>query len=638
MKFIRLLLVLGLATLGACTSSYTSKDESGSRAEAQASQGILESAPAPIVSRQNLRDHVNWLADDEREGRMTGTKSLEESARWLAEHFSSFGLEPMGDNGTFFQAFEATVGIAANVGNALDIDGWQKDNALGVDEDFAPFGFSENGTVEGEIVFAGYGITDESSGYDDYEGLDVEGKIVLVLRHEPQQKDPDSVFNGTSWSHHAIFRNKARNARDHGAAGIMIFTGPLSDEYEEDVLVPLSGEQGVGKSGIVAVHISKEVGERLFDEVDQDVKQWMHDVDKDLKPRSFTFSSKYQAKIEVELKKDTRETENVVALLPGTDPDGEVVVLGAHYDHLGRGDFGSLSPSRRGEIHNGADDNASGTAALVELARVFSLNPPKRNLVFVAFSGEELGLLGSEHFVSEPPVELDQIQAMLNMDMIGRPQNNTLTIGGTGTSPAFDGMIDDARDLTYLKISTSESGFGASDHTSFYAKDIPVLFFFSGLHGDYHRPSDDPHTIDHDGHLAATTLVYAMAEDLANREHRVEFAKAEVDQDNNPHTASSSSSGSSGGGGYGPYLGTIPEFGDREEPGVALSGVRSGSPAEKGGIQGGDVVIRFAGRDIGDLYDYTYALRDHKPGDTVEIVVLRDGKEVPLTVTLGHRE
>jgi aminopeptidase YwaD len=332
----------------------------------------------------------------------------------------------------------------------------------------------------------------------------------------------------------------------------------------------------------------------------------------------------------VSVAKDRRPTANVVGILPGTDPDAGAVILGAHYDHLGRGNSSSLAPDQIGEIHNGADDNASGTAALMELARVFgATGPARRTLVFAAFSGEELGLLGSSYMASHPPVPLETVQAMVNMDMVGRPRDGKITVGGIATSPEFKDLIARASEGSPLTVGTSKSGYGASDHTSFYVKNVPVLFFFSGLHSDYHKPSDDWWKIDKEGLAEVTKVVYATVTDLANRDDRIEFAKAAEDSAG-PH-------GRGGGGGYGPYLGTIPDFGDYEG-GVKLAGIKTGSPAEKAGMKAGDMVIRFAGKKIGDLYAYTYALRDQKPGDTVEIVVLRDGKEVTVHATLESRD
>ena len=593
----------------------------------------VSQAPGELmISADSLMAHVKWLADDARQGRGTGTPAEREAAAWLARKFEARDLEPAGDDGTYFQDFQATVGVLLAGDNRLSLNG----RDLQVEEDYIPFGFTDNGSiVDSSPVFVGYGITDDDSGYDDYAGIDVEGKTVIMLRHEPQIDDPHSVFAGDAFSGHATFRSKAENARNHGASAMILITGPESPEYEEDELVYLSGSEGTGGSGVLAVHVKHDLVEPMLQKNGIDLKEWVKAVDASLEPDSKVLDA--VVKLSVQVEKDRRTARNVVARLPGRNSDAGTLVIGAHYDHLGLGKHSSLAPDRRGHVHNGADDNASGTAALLELARVFQITGPvERDLVFVAFSGEELGLLGSAHYVDHPTVPLEDMQAMINLDMIARPQKNTITLGGVGSSPAFPALLETLKGSTELSITKDSSGFGASDHTSFYAEDVPVLFFFSGLHEDYHRPSDDWDKITPGEYAEVVRLVYSAALDLANRPQELAFTRA-VKDSLGPHGSGSPSSGS-GGGGYGPYLGTIPSFGDREEPGVELSGVREGSPAEKAGIQGGDVVIRFAGKDITDLYAYTYALRDHKPGDVVEVVVLRDGKEVVLTATLGRRE
>ncbi len=590
-------------------------------------------APAvssPAISADSLISGVRWLADDAREGRMTGSPGADAAAAWIASRFASAGLSPAGDDGTFMQRYDATIGVRLGEGTALAFDGIDGLGQLKVERDFVPFGFSENGTVEAPLVFAGYGITAKDLNYDDYAGLDVKGKAVLVLRHEPQQNDTSSVFAGTSWTDHAIFRNKAVNARDHGAVALIIFTPPKSAGYEEDKLTPLSGAEGIGGGSLPALHAKKEVGEALLRKLGVDVAKWVEDVDGDLKPRSAAFPAEVTARLTVAVEKDRRPTANVVGLLRGTDPSAGAVILGAHYDHLGRGNSSSLAPDQLGQVHNGADDNASGTSMLVELARVFASEPRlRRTLVFAAFSGEELGILGSSYLASHPPVALDSVQVMINMDMVGRPHDNKITVGGVGSSPGFTDEVRRAGEAVGLGVSTSKSGYGASDHTVFYAKSVPVLFFFSGLHEDYHKPSDDWEKIDREGITEVARMVHTVARDLAEREDRIAFVKVAED--------SAGAQGHGAGGGYGAYLGTIPDFGDYEG-GAKLSGVKAGSPADKAGIQGGDVIVNFGGREVKDLHGYTYALREHKPGDKVTIVLLRGEEKITVEATLGRRE
>lgn len=594
------------------------------------------SADVGAVSQDSLLASVRWLADDAREGRMTGEPGAEAAAAWIAGKFRSYGLVPAGDHGTYLQNFDVAVGVGYGEGNAFSLSGSEELEALGsleMETDYIPFSFSESGEIDAPLVFAGYGISADEYGYDDYDGLDVEGKAVLVLRHEPQQDDKESVFNGTSHTPHATFRTKARTAHDHGAVAMILVTGPASREYNEDKLSAPEWGQAIGGGDVLAVHVRKEIGEAVLQSAGIDVSEWVKAVDADLKPRSSDLGGKIDVHLSVSMNKQEKPTANVIGMIPGSDPHAGAVILGAHYDHLGRGNSSSLAPDSMGEIHNGADDNASGTSGLIELARVFSEETaPARTLVFAAFTGEEMGLIGSSHMTGDSPVPLDQVQAMINMDMIGRPRDEVLTVGGVGTSPEFGPLLDRVEQEITLKLSRSQSGYGASDHTAFYVKNVPVLFFFSGLHEDYHKPSDDWDKIDGPGITEAVRAVYLTVEDLATRGERVEFTQAAEDSASNPHGA-----GVPSGRGYGPYLGTIPDFGDQEN-GVKLAGVRPESPADKAGIQGGDVVVRFDGREIGDLYDYTDALRAHEPGDTVDIVVLREGKEVTVTATLGSRE
>jgi len=319
---------------------------------------------------------------------------------------------------------------------------------------------------------------------------------------------------------------------------------------------------------------------------------------------------------------------NVVGVLPGSDPAlaGQAIVIGAHLDHLGRGPFGSLSPERAGEIHNGADDNASGVAALVLVARRLAAGPhPGRTVVFVAFTGEEIGLLGSSFYVQHPSVPLDSTVAMLNMDMVGRLGHDRLIVYGVGTSPQWSDLVADADLSPGLELAYQQAGFGPSDHTSFYGKGVPVLHFFTNLHQDYHRPSDDWQQIDFPGIIRVAELVAGIASRVADRPERLTVVQG---VGHRPEAGE--------GGGYGAYLGTVPDF-TFTEPGVRLGGVTGGSPADRAGLRTGDVMIGFGDGEISDLYALTAALRSHAPGDTVAITVLRDGTEVRVTAVLGDR-
>ena len=320
---------------------------------------------------------------------------------------------------------------------------------------------------------------------------------------------------------------------------------------------------------------------------------------------------------------------NVAGILRGTDPvlRDEYLVVGAHMDHLGRSHESALDPDAKDAIRNGADDNASGTAAVMELARLFARHPAKRSIVFTTFSGEELGLLGSAYWANHPPVPLDKVMAMVNFDMVGRLKNDKLIVYGVATATELPAIVDSANQAPRLAISAVGDGFGPSDHSSFYAKNIPVLHFFSDLHDDYHRATDDVEKLNAGGEARIVAVAERVIRRLADRPSRLTFVRAPA-----PVAAGGGSRAGSN-----VYLGSIPDMASGTEPGLKLSGVRAGSPADKGGLKSGDLIVELAGIKVTDLYTYTDALYSQKPGDSVSIVVMRDGKRVTCTVTLGER-
>ena len=322
-------------------------------------------------------------------------------------------------------------------------------------------------------------------------------------------------------------------------------------------------------------------------------------------------------------------TQNVVALLPGTDSAlrGEYVVVGAHFDHLGRSSESAQDPEARDAIRNGADDNASGTAAVLELARLLARRPVKRSVLFVTFSGEELGLLGSQYFVEHAPVPMDSVQAMLNFDMVGHLRDGKLLVYGVATSPELPQIVATANTgAAPLAITAIGDGFGPSDHSSFFAKNVPVLHFFTDLHDDYHRATDDADKINAAGEAQVIALAERVVRDLGDRPTRLPFQRAAQ-----PTLTMGPREGS------GVYFGSVPDMAAADVAGLRVSGVRPGSPADRAGLQGGDVIVEFAGMPVKDLYEYSDALFAKKPGDVVQVVVLRNGQRVTLTATLGRR-
>ncbi|PYV09411.1 MAG: aminopeptidase [Acidobacteria bacterium] len=494
--------------------------------------------------------------------------------------------------------------------------------------DFVPVSFGDSMRISGEIVFAGYGISAEEYGYDDYKGLEVADKIVLVLGHEPRETDPKSPFDGVELTLHGHDNTKAINARYRGARAILIVQDPANHPEGSDL--PAVAAAQVDDLGIAALRITRDQARRLLAPGKKDLAGLQREIDEKLSPQSFPLAGD-SAVIELDVTRVRKEVRNVVALLPGSDPRlaGETVILGAHYDHLGFGGRSSMAPQLTGQIHNGADDNASGTAGLIELAAAFAADPgPRRRAyLFIAFAAEELGLNGSAYYVKNPARPIEKAVAMLNMDMIGRVRGNAITVGGVGTSPQFRELVARAATEAGLELKTSQSGYGSSDHSSFYSKNVPVLFFFSGLHADYHRPSDDWEKINAEGATRVLGMVAAIAARLNGADERPAFTKV----------AEPAGGGQlRGGSGYGAYFGSIPDMSD-EVKGVRFADVRPGSPAAKAGLRAGDVMVQFAGREIRNLEDFTYMLRTHKPGETVEVTVLRDGKPLATRVTLEVR-
>ncbi len=329
------------------------------------------------------------------------------------------------------------------------------------------------------------------------------------------------------------------------------------------------------------------------------------------------------------------EARNVVAVLPGSDPHGtQSLVIGAHYDHLGLGGFGSLSPDQVGEVHNGADDNASGTAVLIEASRALASGPPlAQDILFIAFTGEERGLWGSAHYVSAPLLPLDGTVAMLNLDMVGRVRDGLLTVLGTGTAEEWEAILEraNARIDAPLDLRFNSDGFGASDHTSFYARGIPVLHFFSNTHPEYHRVEDDWELVNAEGMDQVTALVTQVVRDVVPASGLASLTP--VEDAGNPHGVQSGDA-SSMRSGFRVRLGTIPDY-SRESGGMAITAVRAGSPAAEAGMQGGDIIVGFGPHEVDDVYDYMAALGEFDPGDEVEIVILRDGERMSFKVVLA---
>jgi len=574
-------------------------------------------------------DDVKFLASVKLKGRGTGTPELEKAAAFIAAKFRSFGLQPI-DGKSYYQAFSVTTNAKLGKDNRFAYEADGRPVRLAFPDDFIPFNFSAREEINGGVVFAGYGITAPEYNYDDYKGIDVRGKIVLILRHEPQEFDEKSIFAGKVFTQHAQFWSKASNAKMHGARGVVLMTDRAAHPSDADDLERFAESAGPGDAGIPFVQIRYEIAERWFAMAGKNAGEIQKGIDQDLQPRSFAFPDALQVDANLDVERAVKTVHNVAGYLPGATD--EYVVIGAHYDHLGLGEQFSLAPSLAGTVHPGADDNASGTAGVIELARWFATQPKqKRGILFLTFAGEELGLLGSSYFVNHPSLPLDKDVAMINMDMIGRMRDGKVFIGGVGTGTTLRKLLEEVAPKYGLHIDYSEAGYGSSDHTSFTAKQVPVLFFFSGLHADYHKPSDTWDKIDAPDAAKLLQLVAEVGEDLREAPDRPLFVR--VKEPVHGDMAGSAS----GGGGYGPYFGSIPDFGETVK-GVKFADVREDSPAAKAGFKPGDVLVEFDGKPIQNLYDFTYALRAKKPGDEVMVKVMRGSEPVEAKVLLTKRK
>ena len=596
-----------------------------------ASLASLASSSTLTFSPGSYLRHLQFLASDELGGRGNGTPELDRAAEYIAAQFKASGLQPAGDDGSFFQSFPIPVGHKLGPGYRLTLKVGEETIQARINSDFLPFAVGDKTHISGQVVFAGYGISAEEHKYDDYKDLDVTGKIVLVMTHEPRENDAASPFDGTELTIHGHDRTKTQNARYRNALAVLIVEDPANHgEARESLADPaLAGE--IEEQRISAIRISRSLAQRMLQSQQRSLLEVQKQIDGKLAPQSFPLAN-VEAEIEVDATRIQKTVRNVVGLAPGTDPSvaDETIVIGAHYDHLGRGGRSSMDLKLIGQIHNGADDNASGTAGLLELAAAVGRNPSpsRRGYLFIAFAGEELGLHGSSYWTSHPTRPLEKTIAMLNMDMIGRVRDNQIILSGIGTSPMFPALVEAAAREVGLEAKSTRSGYGSSDHTSFYVKNVPVLFFFSGLHSDYHRPSDDWDRINVEGAARVLSMVFNIAQRLDAAESRPQFTK--VDE---PMTTG----GVRGGGrGYGAYFGSVPDM-TADVKGVRFSDVRPSSPAAKAGLQGGDVLIRFGGKEVTSLQDFAYLLGGQKPGDVVEVVVLRKEQPVKVQVKLEMR-
>lgn len=574
-------------------------------------------AGADASREERLHADVARLASDEWQGRRAGTEGAALASSWIASEFRRIGLRPGAADGTYYQMFSFIDGVTLGEGNALSVAPGQ---AFAPAEEFRPLAFSSAGAFEGPAVFAGYGIVAKDEGYDDYAGLDARDRVVLILRYGPGGDDPHS-----KWAAFTPLRLKVMTAREHGARAVLVVTGPGTPDAKDE-LVPLRADASLSDAGIPAFTVKRAVAEALFAGSGTTLAAAQKALVESARPAPVALPGAHvSGRADVTPRRSI--TRNVIASLPASGTEAEAVVVGAHYDHLGLGQTGSLDPNPDGKIHHGADDNASGVAALLELARALAprAGTLARSVIFVAFGAEELGTLGSSYFVKEPPLPLERIAAMVNMDMVGRLRDGKLDVHGVGTSPFWRPALEEANRAAGLQLNLRDGGYGPSDHSPFYAAGKPVFFVFTGAHADYHKPSDTADRVDAAGIARVLSLVEQVVVSAVVLPAPIAFTRVAAEKED-----------ASGSRGFRVWVGGVPDY-SREGPGVGFSGVTPGSPAEQAGVQAGDVLVRFGVHEIRSIYDYTYALGEYKPGDRVEAVVKRAGQDVTLSITLGSR-
>lgn len=555
------------------------------------------SCPNPAALIGDLRGplaHVRYLADDALEGREVGTRGADCAADYIASVFGGLGLEAAGTAGTWFQTFPVRAGAALGENNRFEMSG--KSHAPG--KDWAPLGFSGSTQITAPLIYGGHGLSSPGNPEDAFARMDVAGRILVV-----EWGDPDTP-GGRGLRADPHFKGTVAAGRSAAALVILLPEGMPFPELDGEIR-PVLGIPVVAASGALAEELRS------------------------------TSAAGGDAALRTDVQAVFADAHNVLAILPGSDPTlrQEYVIIGAHYDHLGMGGEGSLDPDAR-VVHNGADDNASGTGAILDIARRLVEGPrPARSVLFMAFTGEEKGLWGSAHWVGTPSVPLRQVVAMVNLDMVGRLADNTLTVFGTGTAQEWESLAAEAnaRLAEPMHLAFSPDGYGPSDHASFAAVGIPVLHFFTNTHPDYHRPSDEWDRINAPGLERISTMVADLSLALAGSSQAVAATLTPVRQERPAAPA-----GGDAARGYGPYFGSIPDMTPRDF-GMRITGVREGSPAERAGLQAGDVIVEFDGKPVSDIYAYTYALRDKKPGDAVRVVVDRSGQRLTLNAVLGER-
>lgn len=580
------------------------------------------------TSRQKALDQVTYdikyLASDELGGRQPGTPGMDLAEKYIVEQYKKAGLKPVNEDGTYFQPFNVggnrVLDKNSVSGKLVGPDGNEIELKLG--ENFNPLQCRKAIDLDTPMVFVGYSIKADEHNYDDFKDIDVEGKVVVMIRREPQQDNPDSVFDGKEVSRYGFIRTKISNARRAKAAGIVLVNDGVSAPSAEKDELASYDQFGSVTNRVPTLHVTRATFDELLkaspmqtgdgtklgslEEVEQH-------IDDTLSPVSQPIADwKIQAKATFDLEQVV--ANNVIGIIEGEGPNAdETIVIGAHHDHLGMGAYGSRAPGRR-EIHNGADDNATGTAAVMELARRFASRDkkPGRRLVFVCFSAEEMGLLGARHYVENPSFPIEKTVAMINFDMIGWLRDGRLTLFNWNTSPQFAAAVDNANRQFNLNLVKPASGFAGSDHLPFNNRQVPNIFFHTGLTGTYHTPEDDFETINCDGALKVIEYCEAFVEQLCEMEKAPEYGVPKPVR-----------------------LGAMLEE-NEEKTAVSIRSVAEGSIAEKAGLLTGDVIKSIGGRDVTRRREVNAAVK-RETGKEVEFKLQRGDAEITLKIKLSNK-
>ena len=585
-------------------------------------------AQTTTATQSRTRTHVQTLASDKFEGRLTGTPGEKLAADYLTAELKRIGAQPLPGTTSFQLPFTFTAG-SKDGGSTMAISGSLPGRTFSGSGNVQALSFSDNGEAVGPVVFAGYGIVvpeAQNFGYDSFAGLDVKDKIVGVLRYFPEDADPKT--RGIL-ARYADLRYKAQAARQRGAKGVLVITGPRSPNA--GFTVPMSFDTAIAGSGIVAASISGETAAPIFAASGKNLEAVQKELDSG-NPHVAGFAiPNLTVTLNTKLLREQRNGTNVVAYLPATTPVTGVnkpwIVVGAHYDHLGRGTTGGSLAGSEGanQVHHGADDNASGTAAVLAIGEALSKQPRKRNLVLALWSGEELGLLGSNAFVTKPPMPIETVAAYLNFDMVGRVTDNKLTVQATGTSAMWPKILEQANVAAGFDLVMQEDPYQPTDVGSFNSVSVPCLTFFTGAHQEYHKPTDTADKVNYEDLDRVAELATAIVKRLMDSPDAPQFTKVEQKTD------------TGGRAGLRLFTGTIPDYAT-EVKGLLLGGVIGGGPAEQAGLTKGDVIIEIAGQSITNVYDYTYALELLKIGQPAKVIYMRGGERRETTLTPAARK